>query len=281
MSRWYKDGCRIDAVAVDDRGFQYADGLFETVAIRRGKPRLWRLHADRLQTGCRRLGIRLPAVDYLQQALQATIEADDGGREDALLKIIVTRGQGERGYAPPPHISPTILFGLFERTRHDALLYQRGVTVRFCHARLASQPQTAGIKLLCRLDQVRARAEWHDPGIAEGLMLDQQGSVVSGTMSNLFMVRNSGLITPEITDCGVSGVMRQHILALAAAHDVPFVASRISSDDVKTADEVFLCNSQFGIWPVSGCGERRYDDWPLTRKIAALLRQSGVIEGPE
>jgi 4-amino-4-deoxychorismate lyase len=281
MSRWYKDGCRIDAVAVDDRGLQYADGLFETVAIRCGKPRLWLLHADRLQTGCRRLGISLPAGDNLLQALQAVIGADEGGSKDALLKIIVTRGLGERGYAPPQNTSPTILFGLFERTRHDALRYQRGVTIRFCSARMASQPQTAGIKLLCRLDQVRARAEWRDPGIAEGLMLDQQGSVVSGTMSNLFIVRDAGLITPEITDCGVSGVMRQHILALAAAHNVPFAARRISSVDVKTADEVFLCNSQFGIWPVSGCGERRYDDWPLTRKIRALLWQSGVIEGPE
>lgn len=281
MSRWYQDGRKIDAIAIDDRGLQYADGLFETIAIRRGKPRLWRLHANRLQTGCRRLGIRLPAGDYLRRTLEAAIEADDGARKDALLKIIVTRGQGERGYAPPRHMSPTILFGLFECTRHNAVLYQQGVAVRFCNARLASQPQTAGIKLLCRLDQVRARAEWDDPGIAEGLMLDQQGSVVSGTMSNLFIVRDAGLVTPEITDCGVSGVMRQHILALAAMHNVPFAAGRIAPDELKAADEVFLCNSQFGIWPVSGCGASHYDDWPLTRRMRALLRESGVIEGPE
>jgi 4-amino-4-deoxychorismate lyase len=223
----------------------------------------------------------LPSTDELLHGLTSAVRADGKVEDDALLKIIVTRGQGDRGYAPPLNSGATILFGVFERTRHAARLYQQGISIRFCNARLASQPQTAGIKLLSCLDQVRARAEWHDPDVAEGLMLDQGGSVVSGTMSNLFIVRGSKLITPEITNCGVSGVMRQHILALAAAHDVPFEVDRISTEAVRTADEIFLCNSQFGIWPVSLCGETRIDDWPLTRKINAMLRDSGVIEGPE
>lgn len=281
MARWFKDGSEIDSISVDDRGLQYADGLFETIAVRAGQPRLWELHSERMQTGCRRLGIGLPAADSILSQLTFAIGTSGHSDQDALLKIIVTRGEGDRGYAPPPDSSPTILFGVFDATRHAAERYQKGVSIRFCTARLATQPQTAGMKLLSRLDQVLARSEWQDPNIAEGLMLDQDGFVVSGTMSNIFVVRDAKLVTPEITQCGVSGIMRQHILALAEKNDVPFVVERVSPDDVRNADEIFLCNSQFGIWPVSHCGTRRITAWPLTNKLLALLIASGVNEGPE
>jgi len=281
MVSWYNNGLNTDKISIDDRGLQYADGLFETIAIRNGRPRLWELHSDRMQTGCRRLGIQVPDKVNILRSLVGVIEAEDLNENDALLKIIITRGQGNRGYAPPRDANATILFGVYQRSIYTADLYEKGVSVRFCQARMASQPQTAGMKLLCRLDQVRARSEWHDPEIAEGLMLDQDGTVVSGTMSNLFIVDGDELVTPEITHCGVSGVMRQHILALAVAHDLTVRVSRLSPDDVKNADEVFLCNSQFGIWPVSFCGNTRKDDWPLTRKMTSLLRESGVIEGLE
>ena len=117
MASWYRDELKIDAIPIDDRGLQYSDGLFETIAIRDGKPRLWVLHSDRLQTGCRRLGIRLPSTDELLHGLTSAVRADGKVEDDALLKIIVTRGEGDRGYAPPPNSGTTILFGVFERTR--------------------------------------------------------------------------------------------------------------------------------------------------------------------
>ena len=281
MARWFHNGSEVDTVSINDRGLQYADGLFETIALRGGQPRLWELHSERMQTSSRRLGIDLPADTTILSGLTAAVDATENSDQDALLKIIITRGEGDRGYAPPPGSNPTILFGVFNSTEHPAERYQKGVAVRFCNSRLSSQPQTAGIKLLSRLDQVLARAEWQDPDIAEGLMLDQNGCVVCGTMSNLFVVRDGTLITPEITHCGVSGVMRQHILALAEKNDVPIAVDRISPERVQDADEIFLCNSQFGIWPVSRCGNKRITDWPLTTDLMALLRASGVVEGPE
>jgi 4-amino-4-deoxychorismate lyase len=234
-----------------------------------------------MQTSSRRLGIVLPADTAILSALTAAVDATGNSSQDALLKIIITRGEGDRGYAPPVADNPTILFGVFDSTEYPAEPYQKGIAIRFCNSRLSSQPQTAGIKLLSRLDQVLARGEWQDPDIAEGLMLDQNGCVVCGTMSNLFVVRDGTLITPEITLCGVSGVMRQHILALAEKNDVPYAVDRISPVSVMDADEIFLCNSQFGIWPVSRCGNKRIADWPLTADLTTLLRASGVVEGPE
>ena len=280
MARWFRNGSEVNTVSVNDRGLQYADGFFETVAVRGGQPRLWELHSERMQISGRRLGMNLPAGTKILSGLTAAVDATGNSEQDALLKIIITRGEGERGYAPPLNATPTILIGVFDSTEFPAERYQQGIAARFCDSRLSSQPQTAGIKLLSRLDQVLARGEWQDPDIAEGLMLDQNGFVVCGTMSNLFIVRDSMLMTPEITLCGVSGVMRQHILTLAEKNDVPFAVDRISAESVQGADEIFMCNSQYGIWPVSRCGRKRIANWPLTTRLMALLKTSGVIEGP-
>lgn len=280
MPRWFNNGKATDTIPIDDRGLQYADGLFETVAIRDGKPRHWDLHVERLRTGCRRLAIKSPSPKELLQLVSQAIANSRDETQDALLKIVVTRGKGERGYAPPVDACPTVLVGIFQRNKYPDSYYQQGVTTRICSTRLSLQPLTAGIKLLSRVDQVLARGEWRDPEIAEGLMLAQGGAVVCGTMSNVFIVSNGRMLTPEITQCGVSGIMRRHILALATKYDLPAKVRRMPIDMIKTADEMFLCNSQFGIWPVSRCGRKTFGEWPVTRNMMALLRQNGVIEGP-
>ena len=278
---WFRNGKAADTLPINDRGLQYADGLFETIAIRNGLPRHWDFHVERLETGCRRLGIESRSSDELLQLVSGIIVETHIGTADALLKIIVTRGEGGRGYAPPVDACPTVLMGVFERSHYPDRHYQQGVVIRGCSTRLSAQPLTAGIKSLSRIDQVLARAEWQDPGIAEGLMLEQGGALVCGTMSNVFIVKDGTFLTPEITQCGVSGIMRRHILALANDNGLRAEISRIPADVIHTADEMFLCNSQFGIWPVSRCGRKTFFEWPLTRRIMTLLRQSGVIEGPE
>ena len=280
MPRWFHNGRATNTIPINDRGLQYADGLFETIARRENMPRHWDFHVERVRTGCRRLSIEPPAPKELLQLVSKAIAESRNETRDALLKIIVTRGEGKRGYGPPADARTTVLVGVFERKKYPDSYYQQGVVTRVCSTRLSIQPLTAGIKLLSRVDQVLARAEWQDPGIAEGLMLEQGGSIVCGTMSNVFIVSNGQLLTPEITQCGVSGIMRRHILALAIKHDLPTEVSRVPVDMINTADEMFFCNSQFGIWPVSRCGRRTFGEWPVTRNMMTLLRQSGVIEGP-
>jgi 4-amino-4-deoxychorismate lyase len=121
-----------------------------------------------------------------------------------------------------------------------------GVCVRVCRQQLAEQPALAGMKHLNRLEQVLARAEWSDPQIAEGLMLDQRARLIEGTMSNIFLVRDGVVRTPQLHRCGVAGVMRQIVMEqLVAVTETDLVL-----DDVIAADEVFLTNSVIGIWPV-------------------------------
>jgi 4-amino-4-deoxychorismate lyase len=116
----------------------------------------------------------------------------------------------------------------------------------------------AGIKHLNRLEQVLARSEWDDPEIAEGLMLDTEGRVVEGTMSNLFLVRDRTLLTPDLSCCGVAGIMRGLVLDLARELGIRVVECALVPADLEVVDALFVTNSLIGLCPVQELDGRSY-----------------------
>jgi len=278
MSDWYLHGERVDSMPVDDRGAQYGDGLFETVAIRAGQPRFWDLHLERLTTGCERLGICKPEKPALREDLDGALAASAIDTEWATAKIVVSSGTGPRGYQRPEAALPTVRIGLFDGRRLATEAYRDGVQALVCQTRVALQPLLAGIKSLNRLEQVLARAEWDDAQIAEGLMLDTEGRLICGTMSNVFIVRNNVIATPAITRCGVSGVMRRHVLAQLAREGIPCDVRDIRAAELDTLDEVFLSNSQFGVVPLRQLAARKLDVGSVSRRVMGLVAASGVPE---
>ncbi len=230
----------------DDRGLLYGDGLFTTLAVIRQQPQYWQQHWQRLEQGCQRLHIPVPDQHSLQQQLAQTCATLP---DQAIVKIIITRGSGGRGYRPPDDPQPNILIS--QHPWHSYPDIQQGVNVRLCQTRLAQQALLAGIKHLNRLENVLARSEWNTPDIAEGLMLDNQGNLIEGTMSNLFFVKRGVLCTPDLQQCGVAGVMRGLILAHAQAAQQPCQITQFSLEDLYAAEEVFLSNSVIGIWSVN------------------------------
>lgn len=225
-----------------DRGLHYGDGLFETVTWRGGSPRLGEFHLERLARGCDRLGLPRPA----ERSLLAEM-TEAAGAEAATVKVIVTRGSGPRGYRPPP--APglrRIVFG-FEPVAAPAGPWH----ARLCGMRLGRNPALAGLKHLNRLEQVLARAEWSDPGVHEGLMLDDLGRVVCGTQSNLFVAAAGRLLTPRVDECGVAGVMRRAVLAWARACGLDTVEAHLTVDDLRGADEVFVTSALIGARPLA------------------------------
>jgi len=277
MSDWYSDSEAIASIPVDDRAAQYGDGLFETIAIRSGAARLWSYHAERLQLGCQRLGIASPDMGALKSALDNAIAAADIDSRHALAKIIVTPGSGSRGYRRPSG-QLSIRIGLFAADPQAAVAYQRGVRVRLCATRLAIQPQLAGIKSLNRLEQVLARAEWNQPEIFEGLTLDSDGRLICGTMSNVFAHIQGQLVTPALTRCGVSGVMRRHVLTLLDQNGIAVEARDIATKELRDIEEMFLTNSQFGVLPVAELDTAELPLGKLTRHVMALAANSGIGE---
>lgn len=256
-----------ERVAADDRGLQYGDGLFETLAVRGGVCEFWDRHMQRLMQGCGRLRIPPPSPELLQaEAAQLA-----GTAESAVLKIIVTRGRGGRGYQAPHRVEPMRLLRIFDMPAHPAHHAEAGVRVRLCDQRLGWNAALAGLKHLNRLEQVLARMEWDDPDIAEGLMLDQAGNVIEGTFTNLFAIIDGRLITPALNRCGVAGIMREVIMELAAAEAGGCAVRDIPQAELQDADGLLLSNSVLGIWPVRELDGRKLRIPELTRHLQQRL----------
>lgn len=260
------DGCPGGQLSLRDRGLAYGDGLFETLAVRSGRPRLLERHLQRVGEGCRRL-----ALDCDLDLLRQEILAFSAALGEGTAKLMLTRGEGQRGYRPPRQAACRILLPA-PLAAYPQAHAREGVRLFPCSTRLAQQPLLAGLKHLNRLEQVLARAEWDTDDYAEGLMLDTHGHVIEGVFSNLLLVREGILRTPSLQCCGVAGVMRAEILQRAQQAGITTLEADIPLAELLDADEVMLCNSQYGIWPVRGLGEdRRWQVGSLTRKLQGLL----------
>jgi len=266
MESWV-DGQPADVLSLKDRGLAYGDGLFETILVRNGKPVLLDPHLHRLALGCRRFEINVDWV-VLKGELQAYAQHLGNG----VLKLIVTRGDSLRGYAADPSAPARRILQGSPPAKYPVAHAEQGVSLFPCAVRLSEQPLLAGLKHLNRLEQVLARAEWTDAQYAEGLMLDTSGRVIEGVFSNLFLVRDDVLITADLSRCGVAGVMRGQLLFQAESHGIATHISDIGLEQLHQADEVFVCNSVYGVWPVLACGSARWSAGPLTRKLQTLAR---------
>ena len=264
------DGRPAETVAADDRGLNYGDGLFETLAVRDGACEFWDRHMRRLRDGCARLGIPACAAAVLAAESQQLCR----GVQRAVLKIVVTRGRGGRGYRPAAVPTPTRILRLSEWPDHPSANEEQGVDIRLCVLRLGSNPALAGIKHLNRLEQVLARMEWDDPTIVEGLLTDDGGHIIEGTFSNVFVVQNGLVRTPRLDQCGVAGIMRGVVMELAGDMGLACSEDIVHRDEVADVDEIFLTNSIIGIWPV-----RSFEGWqaaapgPVTHALQQRLRQ--------
>jgi 4-amino-4-deoxychorismate lyase len=261
MPGWI-DGCPAETLSLKDRGLAYGDGLFETIAVRAGQPSLLDRHMQRLQEGCKRLAI---AAD--QDLIRAELLAFAQQLGDGVMKLILTRGDSQRGYAPDPQSSPRRILQGGPIPGYPAVHAEQGIRLFPCATRLAEQPLLAGLKHLNRLEQVLARSEWQDTAFAEGLMRDISGRIIEGVYSNLFLVRDEVLLTANLGRCGVAGVMRGELLEQAPGLGIRLDVRDLHMADLQHADEVFVCNSVYGIWPVRGFEQLSWPVGPLTRKL--------------
>jgi 4-amino-4-deoxychorismate lyase len=251
LATWI-DGATTDVLPVDDRGLQYGDGLFETIVVRAGRARFLESHLARLAHGCARLGIQFTAMSQLRAEIATAVALAPA---EAMLKIIVTRGSAvRRGYAPQGSERARRILTLWPAAGLPAAL-GAGVVLQVATPRLAENPLLAGIKHLSRIENVLAAAAAADAGAFDSLMLDASGRVISGAMSNVFVVRKDHVQTPRVDRCGVAGVMRGVVLREAAALGLDVAEVDFSLEDLVGADEVFITNVRIGVVPVRRVGE--------------------------
>jgi len=259
-----------NSIDVHDRGLQYGDGVFRTLRIEQGHPRHWQRHYRKLEQDCAALDIACPDTELLAGELRQLAAS----LPDAIAKIIITRGDSARGFAPPFAASSSRILTISPLPDFPEANRLQGVNVRVCDLRLSHQPRFAGIKHLNRLENVLAAMEWNDPEIAEGLLLDLEDKVVEGTRSNLFLVRGGELCTPDLSRCGVAGMQRDRVLDWAASNGVACRVGQLGLPDVLAADEVFLVNSVIGLWPLRQLQERIWQQHPFSLRIGEWLNNA-------
>jgi 4-amino-4-deoxychorismate lyase len=263
------NGNPADTIAVADRGLSYGDGVFRTLRVQQGSPFCWPRHFEKLLHDCHALQIQCPGEDIL---LQEIVQLSGTG--SGVAKIMVTRGQGERGYAPSLSSNPTRVVSFYPAPEYDAAFYSDGIAPHLCGLKLSRQPRLAGIKHLNRLENVLAAAECQAAGAAEGLLEDEEGFVISGTRSNVFAVINGRLSTPDLSASGVAGVQRDRVIAWAEQHGVQCAVTRLRMADLLQADEIFLVNSVFGLWPVARIQDKDFDRRQMTLAIQSWLNDA-------
>ncbi len=266
------NGKATNEISFLDRGLQYGDGVFETIAVHNESLLCWDEHLNRLQQGCKRLNISLPDKALLKDETSSLIKSINRG----VIKIIITRGQGGRGYSLPDKQEPSRIISLHPWPEYPKENSSQGINIRVCDYRYAHNSFLAGIKHLNRLEQVLARAEWTDSSITEGLVLDQDDNVIEGTMSNVFCVVDSVLSTPDLTECGVEGIIRNKVLELASVNN-DIEVKKISLQMLNNADEVFVCNSVIGIWPVKMIEKKTFSVGNNTQQIKQTLLEHHCI----
>jgi len=264
------------ALSPVERGLHYGDGLFETIACCEGRPRFLELHLERLRGGCARLGIQFPAPEELRHEILSLA----AGPKRAIVKLLLTRGPAvARGYQTSGAERPTRLALRYHWGEEDPRLAADGVHVRTAALRLAENPALAGLKHLNRLEQVLARREWSDGGIAEALMFSGGGRLISGVMSNVFLVENGRLRTPRLDRCGVAGVMRQVVLREAARAGIAAAEAVLEGADLARTHELFLTSAVIGLRPIRSVDERSCEVGAVTRelqrRLAPLLAGAG------
>ncbi|MEO8332315.1 MAG: aminodeoxychorismate lyase [Gallionella sp.] len=256
-----------DLINIRDRGLLYGDGVFRTLRASGGQAFHWPLHYKKLRQDCATLGIICPDPELLSAELNGLLELHPVG----VIKLVVTRGEGARGYAPPALVEPTHLWDVSPLPCNPADWATNGIKARLCRLRLSQQPLLAGIKHLNRLENVLAASELSDSDAAEGLLMDAAGNVIGGTRSNLFVVTQGKLITPELTQCGVAGVQRDRVMAWAKQHHMPLQVRDVGLDEILHADELFVVNSIMILWPLRKLEKSRWTRFPVAMKIRQSL----------
>ena len=266
-----KDG----GLPATDRGLAYGDGLFETIRVDGSTAPLLPRHLDRLARDARRLGIDVSRQELEEVAVSAVTEGGVArGDNTWIIKLIVTRGAGGRGYRPDPEADVNVL--VLESAAPPVPPHE-GVRADFSRVPLTVNPLLCGIKTLNRLEQVMAARELKGD-LFEVLMSNAAGEIVEGTRTNLFVETDTGWWTPPAHTLAVAGVMRGHVLACLQQGGEPVFESPLTLSDLMsdTCRGLYLTNSVLGVVPVANLAGQAL---PVSDRLATLCALPTAMDG--
>jgi 4-amino-4-deoxychorismate lyase len=269
------NGRPTQGVSPVDRGLHFGDGLFETLACRRGRPRFLALHMDRLLQGCERLRIEPGPVDTIRAEIEQLAHRTDA----AIVKLIVTRGDAlARGYAPAGGERATRIALRYSWPLEESGSWHAGVRIGLGSMQLGENAALAGMKHTNRLEQVLAQAEREARQLRELLLFSSSGFLVGGTTTNVFLVQDNEIMTPKLERCGIAGVMRRVVMREARRCGILIDERELTMGDLEQSQEIFLTNARIGIWPVNALEARELAVGPITQRLQAAIEP--MLEDP-
>ncbi len=264
-------------VSAFDHGFLYGDGIYETMRAYRGTIFELRQHLIRLKHSASAISLKLPMpIDKIADALNQTVRKNK--LKEAYIRLHISRGPGEIGLDPALCSAPTMV--IVAKPFHDYPVenYTRGVKVAFVKTRrnhpLAISP---AIKSTNFLNNIQAKIEAIKTGAYEGIMLNWEGYVAEGTISNIGMAKKGVLYTPHLKSGILKGVTRDLVLSLAKKNRIPVKEALLKPRDFLSADECFITNTTMEIMPVTRIG-RTIIGKGKPGPITALLREAYTRE---
>jgi len=260
---FWLNGTPAEVISLGDRGLHYGDGCFTTARAVQGRIDNIHAHFSRMQFTCSRLLIEpVDWTAWLTEFRQAAAETGNG-----VVKAVITRGSGGRGYSISGAENPCRIFSNSAIPAQYAQWQKDGITLAVSPIRLGINPSLAGIKHLNRLEQVLIKAKLEQTNAHEALVLDSDARLVECCAANLFWRMGRRVFTPTLANAGVEGLMRQRIIRLLAESEYELSVVSASLDVLRDAEEVFICNSLMPLLPVNEAGEYRFS----SRQLADYL----------
>ncbi|ELY4419678.1 aminodeoxychorismate lyase [Cronobacter sakazakii] len=248
------NGIEQDCLSATDRAVQFGDGCFTTARVRDGVVHLLEAHLERLHEGCERLMIPVPDIDTLRNEMRQAAQ----GQGSAVVKVIISRGAGKRGYSIAGCDAPTRIVSRGGYPDFYSEWRERGVSLAISPVRLGRNPNLAGIKHLNRLEQVLIRTHLEQTSADEALVLDSEGWVTECCAANLFWRKGKAVFTPRLDQAGVDGLMRRHIIGLLNQSVWRLSEINAPASALEEADEVFICNALMPLVPVRSIDGHAY-----------------------
>lgn len=264
------NGSEQNTLAANDRATQFGDGSFTTARITEGRVPLMAAHIGRLQQACVRLSIPFSDWSVLTQEMSALAAR----QRDGVLKVIISRGAGGRGYSGSACALPTRIVSTSATPAHYDRWKQTGVTLALSPVPLGRNPYLAGLKHLNRLEQVLIRSHLEQTDADEALVLDSDGWLTECCAANLFWRCGRDVYTPRLDQAGVDGIMRQFIIAQLAHSPYRVVEVNAKPGVLAQADEVLICNALMPVIPVQRYADQQWPARELYQFLAPLCESS-------
>jgi len=251
----------IDAM---DRGLAYGDGLFSTMKVQSGQIQLWDFHLQRLQLGAQRLSF--PEVDWALLTHEVNHVAQRiADKKQHVIKIIITRGSGGRGYSSAGCDSPQRIISTGNYPDFYRQWQCEGIELIQCESQLAINKQLAGLKTLNRLEQVLIKKELESKQALEGIVCDNNGYVIEACTANVFIYLDNQWKTPLLDGSGVAGVLRRQVIERALQAGMTIVEEPIHISRLAHAQAICLSNALMGIVPVKQYQQSVFNSESLAR----------------